>query len=350
MTSQQTKRKQDENDAIVVSAAEGLRIQDLLVPAWASRKKIFLLALAVSIVVLGVNFLLPMYYKSSAVLLPETEQGKLGVMGQVAGIASLAGIDVAGGDISRLYPVIATSEAVLRRVIERPYVTERHSTPVNLVEYLDPEQGTKEKDFEETLKSVQGLMETQYDSKTQVVTITLQMREPQLAADVLNALVEELDRFIREERTTGASEQARWIGARLLEVEAELRAAEDSLKEFRERNRRVIDSPELLLRQARFERDVTLKSTIFVELKKQYELAKIEEIKNISVVNVLDHARPAVKKERPKRATNTVIAFLATLIASALYVGLAPHYSGHVRRFLARLREAATLQKQGGTE
>ena len=56
---------------------------------------------------------------------------------------------------------------------------------------------------------------------------------------------------------------------------------------------------------------MTVKSTIAIELKKQYELAKIEEIKNISIVNVLDPARPPVKKERPKRATNAALAFLA---------------------------------------
>jgi len=328
--------------------AEGLRLQEILIPMWASRKKILVLSFAVAVVVLGVSFLLPVYYKSTAVLLPETDKGKLGVMGQFAGIASLAGIDVAGGDISALYPVISTSEAVLGRVIERNYTTQRYPNPVNLIEYFDPGEDTPSRNYDAVLKIVRELLETRYDGKTQVVTLRLEMREPQLAADVLNALVAELDRFIREERTTGASEQARWIGARLVEVETELRSAEDSLMEFRERNRRVIDSPELLLRQARFERDVTLKSAIFIELKKQYELAKIEEIKNVSVVNVLDYARPPVKKERPKRAKNAALAFFAAFVASAIYVGFAPQYSGRIREFLARVRGASPSALKSG--
>jgi len=40
-------------------------------------------------------------------------------MGSLAGLASLAGVNVSGGDISRLYPVILTSESVLTEVLQR---------------------------------------------------------------------------------------------------------------------------------------------------------------------------------------------------------------------------------------
>ena len=143
---------------------------------------------------------------------------------------------------------------------------------------------------------------------------------------------------------------AEWIGKRLSEVETELHAAEDTLKEFRERNRRVIDSPELLLQQARLERGVTLKSTIFLELKKQYELAKIEEIKKVSIVSVLDHGRVPVKKERPRRARNSAIAFLVTLLSLSLYSGLKPRYAERVRGFVQRLRVARRIESRIGKE
>ncbi|MGB6032965.1 MAG: GNVR domain-containing protein, partial [Bacteroidota bacterium] len=197
---------------------------------------------------------------------------------------------------------------------------------------------TPEEDLEEALKCLRKLMSAQHDVKTKTVTITLEMREPQLAADVLNMLVQEVDRFIREERTTSASEQVKWISERLAEVEEELRAAEDSLTDFRERNRRVIDSPELLLQQARLQREVTVKSTIFIELKKQRELAEIEEIKNVSIVNVLDKARAPVKKVRPKRATNSGIVFLLSVVLLSAYYGLRPFYGDRVSEFWQRLK------------
>ena len=313
-------------------------IQDILVPIWLERKRILLISFVVALIVLGVSFLLPVYYKSTAVLLPEAEGGKLGGLGQFAGVAALAGFDIPGGDISRLYSVISQSEAVLQRVIEKRYTTERYPTPVNLVEYFDLDNPTPEEDFEEALKTLRDLMTARQDNKTKTVTLTLEMRESRLAADALNTIVDEVDRFIREDRTTSASEQARWIGERLKEIEAELEAAEDSLKEFREKNRRVADSPELLLHQARLQREVTVKSTIFIELKKQRELAEIEEIKNILIVNVLDNARAPVKKVRPKRATNAAVGFLLSLILLSAYHGLKPYYGDQVGEFWQRLQ------------
>jgi uncharacterized protein involved in exopolysaccharide biosynthesis len=317
----------------------------MAVPIWAERKRIVGLSLIVAVVVLGINFLLPVYYKSTTVLLPETEGSKLGAMGQFAGVAALAGIDVSGGDISRLYPLIAQSEAVLKRVIEKKYTTESYPGPVDIVEYFEFEEDTREEEFEEALKHLRDLMGTHYASKTRTVTITVEMPEPQLAADVVNGVVEEVDRFIREDRTTSASEQAKWISERLVEVEEELRAAEDSLTGFRERNRRVVDSPELLLQQARLQREVTVKSTIYVELKRQRELAEIEEIKNVSIVNVLDQARAPIKKVRPKRATNAAIAFLLSLALLSAYYGLKPFYGDRAREFWSRLKSGSRAKR-----
>jgi uncharacterized protein involved in exopolysaccharide biosynthesis len=65
---------------------------------------------------------------------------------------------------------------------------------------------------------------------------------------------------------------------------------------------------------------------VFVELKKQYELAKLEEIKNITIVNVLDPGRVPVKKERPKRGLNTGVAFFVTILGMIGYYSMASFY------------------------
>ena len=54
--------------------------------------------------------------------------------------------------------------------------------------------------------------------------------------------------------------------------------------------------------------------------KKQYEIAKIEEIKNIPIVNVMDAGRPAAKKEKPKRAIIVVFSFVLSLFAGIGFV------------------------------
>ncbi len=327
-----------EQEEVAQEKEQRIHWEQVLAAIWGERKRIVLISVIAALVALGVSFLLPAYYKSSAVLLPETDKNKLSSLGQIAGLASLAGVNVPGGtDISRLYPSILTSETVLRGVIEKEYTTERFDKPVNLTTYFDLDEPTPEENFDKALKNLRDLMTTSLESKTNIVTVTVEMREPRLAAQVLNTVVAETDKFLRQKKTTNASEQRKWIEQRLTQVEVELRRAEEALKNFRERNRRVGDSPQLLLEQERFMRDVQVKSTMFIELKKQAELAKIEEIKNITVVNVLDEARAPVKKERPKRGLITLIVLLATLAVYCSYIGVRLRYGDYLRAFLAAL-------------
>jgi len=96
------------------------------------------------------------------------------------------------------------------------------------------------------------------------------------------------------------------------------------LKEFRERNRRIMDSPQLMLEQERLARDVQINSTVFIELKKQLEVAKIEEIKNIPIINVLDPARPPVRRSYPVRRSAALTAFILSMVVSVLCVAFGP--------------------------
>jgi uncharacterized protein involved in exopolysaccharide biosynthesis len=302
-------------------------------PVWANRQKIVLWSLVVAVVTLVINLLFPNYYKSTAMLLPETEKSKLSALGQFADIAQLAGVNIPGSEIARLYPTIVTSETVLRSVIEKKYKSERYSDSVDLVQYFDFNEGAPEKDMAASLKKMRGLLSATFENRTSVVSLSLEMREAGLAADVLNAIIGELDGFMRSKRVTSASEQVKWIDVRLKQVQQELRSAEEALKDFRERNRRVSDSPDLLLQQQRLMRNVEVSSAVFVELKKQFELAKLEEIKNITIVNVLDPGRAPVKKDSPHRALNTAVMFLLALVGLSAYYAAEPMYGSKVREF-----------------
>jgi len=313
--------------------------QEILVPIWAARKRILLISVGIGILAYLINFFLfTPYFKSSATLLPETEKGRLASLGQFSDVAQkFLGDNIPGSEIARLYPTVVTSETILRTVILKKYATLEFKDSVNLIQYFDLTEDTPEEDMDKALRILKDLVTATTETRTGIVTITAEMREPQLAADVLNSVITELDFFMRRKKVNTASEQLKWIDVRLKEVQMELRQAEDSLKNFREGNRRVLDSPQLLLRQDRLIRDVQVKSTIFIELKKQYELAKLEEIKNITIVNVLDPGRPPVKKERPKRTTTSAIFFLVALISSSGYYVTRVKYGGRVATFVNKL-------------
>jgi uncharacterized protein involved in exopolysaccharide biosynthesis len=66
-------------------------------------------------------------------------------------------------------------------------------------------------------------------------------------------------------------------------------------------------------------REVETNSAVYVELRRQLEIAKIDEVKNIPVIQVLDYARPPVRKSYPPRTTivleTMILAWLAVAAA-----------------------------------
>ena len=63
---------------------------------------------------------------------------------------------------------------------------------------------------------------------------------------------------------------------------------EDKLKNFRQKNRNILSSPELLLEQTRLIRNVEVQSQLYITLLSQYELVSIEESENFSFIEILD--------------------------------------------------------------
>jgi uncharacterized protein involved in exopolysaccharide biosynthesis len=298
----------------------------MLPAVWAYRKGLLLVAGAAALITLIVNLLLPPYYRTVARLLPDIERNRLPGLSQAAEVAQLVGVGGSGQDPGRLYPAILTSETILRDAALTRYRTPMHPDSADLISIFELDADLPARNLEDAAARVREAMTVQFDNRTGVVTATLELPDPQLAADVLNTIVASLDLFMRQKRSTNATEQRRWVETRLRDVRVELRTAEENLKAFREKNRRLLDSPELMLEQERYAREVEIKSTVLIELVKQLELAKIEEIRNIAIVNVLDAARPPARKAGPKRAVNTILAFLGTLLAGAFYVGVRTTY------------------------
>jgi hypothetical protein len=69
-----------------------------------------------------------------------------------------------------------------------------------------------------------------------------------------------------------------------------------------------------------------IKVAVFVKLGRQLEIAKIEEIKNIPINNVLDPARPPVTKSYPTRRSAALAALALSLVLGVTYAGL-KHYA-----------------------
>jgi uncharacterized protein involved in exopolysaccharide biosynthesis len=82
----------------------------------------------------------------------------------------------------------------------------------------------------------------------------------------------------------------------------------------------VSQSPSLLLQQSRLQRKVEIKNTVYTELTKQYEIAKLNEIKDTPALNIREKAENPIKKAGPSRKKSLIIIMFLSVIISGLYI------------------------------
>ncbi len=288
---------------------------------------LFKVAFLISLPVTLGSLLVSNKYRSTATLLPEDLQSASSALSALSNVASLLG--ASPGGYEKLYPTIVGSETVLRDVIYRPRRIEGFSDSVNLVRFWRIKEKTTLKEYDRALEKLRRDLDISVDNKTNIVTVSLATTDAELSAQIVKEITDGTDAFLRHQHRTYASEQGRWIDSRLSQVEADLRNAEDSLRRFRQVNR-VIGSPSLVLAEARLVRQVDLNSALFLELSRQRELTKIDEIKNVPVLNVLDSARVSALPDSPNRVMIAILSFILPFLGTLAFVAVRASYPQQV--------------------
>ena len=305
---------------------------------WDARWKFIKINAAVLVLALAyLLFLTHPYFNSSVTILPDYANSGGGMLSQLSGLASLAGVSVGKGAPTEIYQNLLTSESVIRPVVYAKYNTEEFDKPVNLIEYfeLEPNESLpvrlqKRQMFLSVLKSLtKSRISTDVDRMTKILTVTVKMPEAQLSADVVNNLVESLNNYVITQMKTFASDQEKYLSKRIKQVKDSLDTAENNLKTFSEKNRVIAQSPQLMLEQARLTRQITIIQAVYVELVKQNEIVKLQKLKDTPVLNIRELAKSPIKKTGPKRA----ISLILIMFFSGIFVGLYLIFSKDIKEY-----------------
>lgn len=315
---------QDGSSEVSVSSAGpgggGEPSLQLLLTVFAMRGKIIRFTMIMMVLIAAGSFLIHNKYTATAVVLPDVDiLSAAQKFSSLQDIATAAGLNLGVTSPSQLYPDIMESETILRKVMYHQYQTEKFSQPVNLIQYWKFDDKDSMLNYEACLKKLrENVVDEDVNRKTAIITLTVETTERRLSADIANQILSALDDYQRNFRRVNASEQRKYVEKRLQEVKTDLAHSEDLLKTFHENNRGFQASPELTMQEARLSRDVDVNTSIYLELTKQNELVKLDEIKNSPIVQVLDYARTPGEKSGPRRR---VILMIGTLLSFGLAIG-----------------------------
>jgi uncharacterized protein involved in exopolysaccharide biosynthesis len=279
-----------------------ITVRELVLRISVSRRVIPLFAAIGLALAVTAWLLLPRTYTSETTILPSSGEESSALPGGLLSMAGSLGIRVPGASVpeSHLFPAILKSERVLKKVLAAP------------VDPADPRSGTlydrvantgvrPEARMEATIARVrQEILRVGLDEETGIVRITVAMDDPHLAHRVAGALVSELEDYLALERNARSRHNLEFVTQRRDEAAAELAAAETRLRDFRDRNRRIANSPDLMLEEGRMIRELRVQEEVFLELTRQMEITGIEAEKSTPILEVLDPPTLHVVPKSPK--------------------------------------------------
>jgi uncharacterized protein involved in exopolysaccharide biosynthesis len=295
------------------------------------RQRVLIAAITGIGVILGLlgAFLSPRVYVAETKVFPAaslSSSSDASSLSALRGAAAQFGVGMGGAsaNVSPLFPQMLSSSELIGKILSREYPLQDGKS-IDLRQYLKIKQSDPEKTLRVAVRRIRQALRSTYDMKSGVTTISASFRDPQLAAAVANASVEELDRFLKELKTSQAGEKARFIAQRLDEVHTQLQRGEDALKTFREQNRQVIGSPLLMLEEARLTRTVTMNEQVFITLKVQLETARIDAARDVPEVAVIEKATapfPRSNRRRILMGATLLFGFAGIVVAFSL-----PHFA-----------------------
>lgn len=317
--------------------------------------------LVAGVVMYGLTWLMPPWYRSTAVILPPEETEQVGgafamqrFLSRMPSISSLSNYYTPAD----IYRAILASRSVQQTVIERFHLQEVY----------------RKRSMEKTLKELRSHVGIAL-APDGTIGVSVEDRSRDRAAQMANALIEELDRFNVERRNFQAKRTRLFLERRVAETDSLSRLSEALLRTYQEKhhvvappeaegatvgpladlmanrlnlevqlsvlrsylrennerviqlrtqldelNRSIASLPAVQTELGRLLRDVRLFQQTYVLLSAQLEDARLREAMDTPTVTLLDPAVPAERRAKPIRVlwagTAMVLAGLASILAT----------------------------------
>lgn len=353
-----------DNTAVQAVDDDEISLLDLLQVVVENLRLLILGPLVVGLSALGISFAIAPTFTASVKFLPPQQQ-------QSAAASMLASLGALGG--------LAGAASGLKNPADQ-YLAFLKSRSVQdaLIDRFDLMQRYRAKTRDDARLALQGASRMS-SGKDGLISVEIDDKDPQFAAQLANAHVEELQKLLSRLAVTEAQQRRLFFEKQLQASRDNLARAEQALKssgvsastlkatpqtavEGMARLKASVTAQEIKIASmrgylsetapdfkqaltelsalrtqlARLEkeeppaqgqsdyiskfRDFKYHETLFELFAKQYEIARVDESREGAVVQVLDAAQPPERKSKPKKALIAVIATLATGFALLLFV------------------------------
>jgi capsular polysaccharide biosynthesis protein len=272
------------------------------------------------------------YFQSTISLYPAGEITESSSIfgGNLKGVAESFGFGGLGSSPTYNIPDIINSRRLKKDIVLKSWTNSLYPNGSNLIKYwgidkptwfaprkwiskLFPAGGFSANPYQQyvetAIKNLGELISVEEEASG-LINVSVLMEEPELSADIANYIAEFVKDFILVEQHREAVKNKAFIYDQRMQ----------ELTEFRKQHPIALDTPDLQLARGRLIRNIEENQAVYITLRQQYEIAKIEEAKESLLVNILDVGEPAVENAKPRRTRIIIIGFVLSLIFSTYFI------------------------------
>jgi uncharacterized protein involved in exopolysaccharide biosynthesis len=311
------------------------------------KEKWLIFGIMVTITVLGLVYAysLKEEYKAEGKILPEI-QSKGGSVGQFAGLAALAGVDLGNatgvGDAIRpdLYPDVLKSTPFFLKLFQEK-IRDRNNKELTFQEFynhliLDTELLTEDqilkfpksdnyitinRQTEKNIKNLKDRILCTYDKKAGVISISVKMPDPVVAANVARFSMNYLTDYIINYRTEKQKRDLDFLAERLNSAKGKYFTNQTKKATYTDQmplNALRLQSADL--QRERIESEYKVSSTFYNSLLQKYEEAKLKMQQETPVIKVLEPPVVPNLKSEPRKVLYLLFFLIISQILSIAIV------------------------------
>lgn len=329
--------------------SDEIDLKDLFIKIWTQRKLILVVTAIAIVIGLLVAFLSPVEYSASCTVVPQQTE-KSG--GNLAGIASMMGVNLGSGMSGEtlsptVYPNIVKSAPYCSDIMQTKITTKKSSVPITLYEYYTEDEYRDRNLFSIIAKYTIGLpgtilsaitsndsedlgqaiysdtitgkvislsederkvyeiisnnIQLELNSKDGYIVLGYSFGEPEAVAQITQNLYTTLDKYVRNYKAQKAEDNLIFVQSSYEDARADFLRKQSELAAFQDANRDLSTaSARAILRRLNSEYDIAF--TVYNELAKQLEQAKLAVKQSIPVLTVIDPVVVPNQKSAPRRA------------------------------------------------
>ena len=334
---------------------------------WTRRRFVFKWIGIAAVVGLIVGFSIPSEYTVSVKMVAETTEGKTSTSG-VSQLASLAGINLGGpgsgyGIGVLMYPQVASSLPFLADMRTVPVQTRKAKEPYTLYDYLSEHQkmawwnhviafpfralgwfvslfsdnqqeGTETFDVSnltkeqyDYVKMMRERMGISLDEKTGIITASVTMQDPGVAAVVADSMVSKFQEYIVRYRTDKARQDMEYCQKAFDESKKQYYEAQNRYAAFVDQNKDLVRQS-VKTEQYRLSNEMELAYNMYAATSQQLEMAKLKLQEQTPCLTVIEPATRPLKKSKPSKAKILIGFMFLGALASCGYLVVKDMFEG----------------------